>query len=1200
MILQLRHTIRYIQLLLLLSVVGMTKANPVEFGMARKAGFKFMNANRETPLRNVDDLQWVATYRTNRGDAAFHVFNIQKGFVIVAADDCAMPVLGYSNESQFDTEDIPIQLQDYLLDFVEQIQYGIENQLETDEATMRQWELVLTTGRLTEQESRSVVAPMLTDTWHQVCYYNDKCPEDSNGPCGHTFAGCVATSFAQIMHYWGYPVSGMGSHSYKPSRYPRQTVDFGATTYDWANMPDSLTSSSTPEQINAVSTLMWHCGVAVDMEYGANVSSAYSSDIPQAIKKYFGYSKRLNMVFRQDYSNENWLMKMKNSLWDGCPIQYSSQDANGGGGHAFVCDGFDSNNLLHFNWGWGGTANGYYSINAINPVGHAYTISNAAIVNIQPDCTPGTSVQISAAANPSNGGTVSGMETFDCGEVCTLTATSNEGYILDYWTKEDEVVSCLATCDLFVTDTIEYVANFHQVEGIAIGEATYANSFLPTCDYQSLSEQIYTAEELGMGAGEISSIAFFNAGYFTYRDFSIYMVNTTKAAFEGPTDWISVTESDLVFSGEVTINGKNWTTIYFDTPFQYDGSSNVALIVDDNKNSINEAMRCRTFSTNVSQALCIHGSGTNYNPYNPASYSGTMMSEKNQIIFGVASYDYMVSVSAHPEEGGTVSGGGGPYYYGQSIPISAVPSPGYVFSKWTKNDADVSYISSDCVPVTETSEYVAHFRPVDGIVIGSATYATSSLPISNSRYSLTQQIYTANEMGNEAHRIYSVAFFNASAAKTRDISVYMVHTTKSAFTSPTNWISVDETNLVFSGSVTLTARDWTTIYFDTPFNYNGTSNLALIIDDNTNLFCINRCRTFDANGTQALRISGSGTNYNPYNTSGYSGTLLSVKNQVVFGIAPPKTFTKEINAYTEDGGYYLLSAPFSEINPTEVGHMFDNAYDLYAYDQSQELEWINYKARHFNFEAGQGYLYANNEDVTLSFTGTPYSGNGVVTLHKTGDAATAGWNLVGNPFTQAAYIDRDFYVINTDGSEIVAAERNYIEPLEGIFVVANENGETLTFSTTALNKGANLTLNLSMGGPSTFQPCLETANSSTTAVIDRAIIRFDEGQVLPKFQINENSTKLFIQQDGKDYAVVNVGRDGVHTVSTIDINFKAKENGTYTLSFVNESIEFSYLHLVDDLTGVDIDLLQQSSYTFEALGQGQEMQFKLIYKRANQ
>lgn len=807
---QVKKSLRNVLLVLLMGWVGMAQANPVDMQTVREVAVKFMNANARTPLRGAEDLQLVTTYQTESGDAAFHVFNLLKGFVIVAADDCAMPVLGYSNERQFDTEDVPIQLQDYLLDFVEQIQYGIENPLETDETTARQWELVLATGCLTEQESRSFVAPMLTDTWNQTCNYNNKCPEDSNGPCGYTLTGCVATSLAQIMHYWGYPVSGMGSHSYKPPRYPQQTVDFGASTYDWANMPDSLTYSTTPEQINAVATLLWHCGVAVDMKYGTNVSSAYFTDVYEAIMKYFGYSNRMSLVFRQDYSDENWLMKMKNSLWDGCPIQYCSLEANGGGGHAFVCDGFDSNDFLHFNWGWGGTANGYYSINALTPGGHVFTSENAAYINMQPDCTPGSPNLISATASPSNGGTVSGTGTFDCGEVCTLTATSNEGYILDYWTKEDEVVSCLATCDLFVTDTIEYVANFHHVEGIAIGEATYANSFLPTCDYQSLSEQIYTAEELGMGAGEIHSVAFFNAGSSGYRDFSIYLVNTTKTAFESPTDWISVTGSDLVFSGEVTIAGKDWTTIYFETPFQYDGLSNVALIVDDNKNSNNDAMKCRTFSTDECQALCIYGSGTNYNPNYPVSYTGTMMSEKNQIIFGTS---------------------------------------------------------------------------------------------------------------------------------------------------------------------------------------------------------------------------------------------------------PLETFTKEINAYTANGGYYLIAVPFEEINPEAVDDMLANVYDLYQYDQA-EREWLNYNTEAFNLEAGKGYLYANSDTLLLNFSGVPYNGDGCVILHKTGDGEAAGWNLVGNPFNEIAYIDREFYVMSEDGSEIVLAQRNYILPMEGVFVIANEDGETITFSTTPPTKNKKQTITI--------------------------------------------------------------------------------------------------------------------------------------------
>ena len=718
-------------LLVLLTSTFVMNANPVDMNTAREVGIKFMNANTNTPLRNVDQIQWVATYNISRGDAAFHIFNTPNGFVIVAADDCATPVLGYSDEGQFDVENIPIQLQDYLQDFVNQIQYGIENHLEADEATARQWELVRSIGRLSDQRATTAVEPLLTDTWSQGCYYNDKCPVDSNGPCGHVVTGCVATSFAQILHYWGYPATGRGSHTYKPSGYPIQTANFGATFYEWDNMPNSLSSSSSSTQVDAVATLMWHCGVAVEMIYGPTGSNASSADIPAALVDYFGYSDEMSIVHRNNYNNSNWLALMKSCLDRSCPIQYRGSDANGTGGHAFVCDGYDSNNLLHFNWGWGGTANGYFANGALNPQNYAFNISNAAIINIHPGCTSGTTYQITATTDPTNGGTVSGAGTYDCGDICTLTATAmgdysfiywteddepvssqasysfmamndrnlvahfalpfnittladpaeggtvsgggvcnynqqvtltatpNEGYVFYKWTKDGEDFSYLSTLNMTVTEAAEYVAYFEPMDGIVIGEATSASAYLPTNYPYSLSQQIYTSEEMGSEASEISSVSFFNTGTSKTRNFTIYMVHTNKTAFHSTNDWIPVTEADQVFSGSVAMAAKSWTTINFATPFSYDGSSNIALIVDDNSNTANYGgIKCRTFETVENQAIRIYGSDTDYDPYNPSGYTGTLMTEKNQVVFGIPSYDYIVTAMANPEEGGAVNGGG--------------------------------------------------------------------------------------------------------------------------------------------------------------------------------------------------------------------------------------------------------------------------------------------------------------------------------------------------------------------------------------------------------------------------------------------------------------------------------------------------------------------------------------------------------------
>lgn len=411
----------------------------------------------------------------------------------------------------------------------------------------------------------------------------------------------------------------------------------------------------------------------------------------------------------------------------------------------------------------------------------------------------------------------------------------------------------------------------------------------------------------------------------------------------------------------------------------------------------------------------------------------------------------------------------------------------------------------------------------------------------------------------------------------------MLHTDKTTFENATDWITVSETDLVYSGSVTMTQGYWTTVVLDTPFAYNGTSNLAIVIDDNTGNYTSSphmACRVFNANGNQAIRVYSDNTDYDPFNPSVYNGTRYTVKNQIILGITSSQTFTKEIDAYTSDGGYYLLSFPTMEVSPEEVEHMLDNTYDLYAFDESQPKEWRNYKTGTFNLEPGKGYLYANSNDVNLSLVGSPYNGNGEVTLSKTGDAETAGWNLVGNPFAERAYLNRDFYVMNTDGSEIVASERDYVEPMEGVFVVAEENGETMTFSATASAKSPRLILNINA----------DTSTGLATAVIDRAIVRFGEGSMLPKLQIMKNNSKLFIRQDGKDYAVVNSGN-----VGEIPVSFKAEANGTYTISISIQGVGFSYLHLIDTLTNSDIDLLSTTIYSFEATTTDKDERFKVVF-----
>ena len=293
------------------------------------------------------------------------------------------------------------------------------------------------------------------------------------------------------------------------------------------------------------------------------------------------------------------------------------------------------------------------------------------------------------------------------------------------------------------------------------------------------------------------------------------------------------------------------------------------------------------------------------------------------------------------------------------------------------------------------------------------------------------------------------------------------------------------------------------------------------------------------------------------------------------------TFVKEIVGYGDsDGGYYLIATPVDDVNPAEVAGMLDNAYDLYYFDQNGDdagNEWFNYKANAFNLTLGKGYLYANSQDVTLTFTGQPYLDNFFdLPLTWNPDAPLAGWNLIGNPFTEAANVDHDLYVMNEGGTEIIAATENTLAPMEGAFVIATDEEQFVGFykDEPTGEKGAIAVLNL----------------SKERGIIDRTIIRFDNERMLPKFQINGNNTKIYIPQDNKDYAIVAADRIGVMPVC-----FEAATDGVYTISFNAENIDFSYMHLFDNITGADIDLLETPNYSFEAQTSDYALRFKLVY-----
>ena len=365
--------------------------------------------------------------------AHLHLFvGAEGGFVVVGGDDCARPVLAWS-------ADAPVG--DTLHASMRYWMSGYESQIARAAASGAP-----TSGAWREADAYSdpltTTVPLLNTTWNQGEYYNDSTPVD-NGQ--HCYTGCVATATAQVMKYWNWPTTGRGSHSYY--MYGEQSANFGATTYAWSQMPNVLTAVSSAAEVAAVAQLMYHIGVAVEMEYGTSSSGAFDvssgSALPSsehALKRYFGYSNNVRSLSRGVYSQQQWFDIIRQEIDALRPVLYSGMSVTAG--HAFVCDGYDSEQRLHINWGWGGAYNGYFACDALEPSGSgiggnaesSYSMAQGIIVGIEPDSTTyNPAAQYTVGLTATAGGTVSGAGTYTVGTFATLTATATSAYRFDHW-----------------------------------------------------------------------------------------------------------------------------------------------------------------------------------------------------------------------------------------------------------------------------------------------------------------------------------------------------------------------------------------------------------------------------------------------------------------------------------------------------------------------------------------------------------------------------------------------------------------------------------------------------------------------------------------------------------------------------------------------------------------------------------------------
>ena len=335
-----------------------------------------LNANRPATLKaaGMASSTYTLAHTVKANDLnTIYVLNDddKNGYLILSADDVATPLLGFAETGAFEKEEMSPSMKAWLEQYSRQIAYAAENGLEVE----------------SYNAGYDAVAPLMTTLWDQTAPYNNDCPT-INGKS--TYTGCLATAMAQVINYHKYPEQGTGNVSYS---WNNTTLSYYFTDpsnkFDYSQMADNYSVSTTAQQKAAVANLMYACGIAVHMNYNSSASSAQSIMAPQSLYNNFNYDKSIRYTLRDLYTLDVWTDMIYNELKESRPVIYGGLNSQNGG-HAFVVDGYE-NGYFHLNWGWSGLSNGYFLITALDPdiqgaggSSSGYNYDQDACLNVQP------------------------------------------------------------------------------------------------------------------------------------------------------------------------------------------------------------------------------------------------------------------------------------------------------------------------------------------------------------------------------------------------------------------------------------------------------------------------------------------------------------------------------------------------------------------------------------------------------------------------------------------------------------------------------------------------------------------------------------------------------------------------------------------------------------------------------------------------
>jgi len=531
-------------LALAMQAVVMAWAAPVTQDQAREAAAAFV-ASRQGTTGTLRMAAQAPTMQVAASTGCYYIYNVgqDQGFVIVSGDDRTTPILGYSTVGHFDASKVPTNMQAMLDGYAQQLQ-ALAAMSDVEAATR-----LAAPRRVETVATRNSIAPMITTKWDQATPYWNHCPEFMHVEDGDTigelsYTGCVATSMAQIMKYHNWPAQcSQTIPSYTANYYDPYTEEYGTfvtdalepITFDWEHMRDTYTGAEDEVYTEAVSWLMLYAGCAAQMKYGLSASSTSDPYIPKALNNYFDYDA--NLVYRSDYDQPTWEEMIYQELAAGRPIIYNGR-AGSGGGHSFVCDGYERGDYYHINWGWGGLGNGYFVLSVLNPyaggIGAAssaegYNIDQTAIIGIKPGYS-GQPEQVTHVTT-----------------VFNMYSSSNKQYERgsDGYFKLTKSKQIRVTWEDHIDDGTKYktgIALF-DAEGNMV-ELIASNSYYASSGYTDQWPSSNTSTTYKFGRGITSGT---------------YYIRPISQA-QDSNDWLPMLESDRYYIA-VTFNGNNATFV---------------------------------------------------------------------------------------------------------------------------------------------------------------------------------------------------------------------------------------------------------------------------------------------------------------------------------------------------------------------------------------------------------------------------------------------------------------------------------------------------------------------------------------------------------------------------------------------------------------------------------------------------------------